>query len=742
MTVRLSALLTPLLLALLALPACGPGRRQSETPALEIPEQISDLDDYALARNAYALLPLDDARRPGLRADLRGFLLGYVDEAIDDDERESAIEGFQQLVDLWTAREQATLAPDPEIAALARKLYEAVAPSGNERAALLALAIEQAFGTSEGREHASKAYAQLQEWITRSGEFSPDPGFADEHEQLLEDISGVFPSPWVIDQLADLYLSRLRRAQQSERKEGRGIGSLGMRDPRLPFTGYLLARAYLRADRLEDGVAALDRLQLDETTQALRDMIAGAAAESRGEGSDPRSTADLDQLAVEFIPTPDSTLPESILRQSWGIVDNLAGRSLARAAKHPPALLARGRVLRAKGLLRAAIVHYEDALGSKTRATHHDDMHRAYVELAGLYQAVLEHTAARDLGAAEAMLVDIEDFHRRARQAWPQRPLEPTLASAWLTVALSMYEAGSIDDAEKLLDRTNEVEPQPGAFVLLATIQLRRGEFESARGWLAKLDKLSFEDQLARYDWQIRSRMLHGEIDLLDGKRDAATSNLRDAQRQLDTLLSYPGLDDGLRVEFLVRRVRVLLLLGQIDEAMADFRDARVLAPSRLDVYTAPLIFTVSHGYYDPALEIYTAAIASNAVDDDLIVYFSLWLVDLAERNDKPAPEPAAGKLRALAIAADERDPWSIKLARHGLGELEFDALIGAATTPRERSEAYFYEGLRRWRSGKRKDGLALMRKVLDADMMGDFEYQMAQSYLIWQELPKTARAN
>lgn len=704
-------------------------------PALAIPDEINDLDDYALARNAFALLALDDARRPPLRADLRGFLLGYVGKAIDDDERESAIEGLQQLVDLWTAREQAKLAPDPEIAALARRLYDAVAPAGDERSALLALAIEQAFGAGEAREHAQKAYAQLRDWIERSREFSPDPSFADEHEQLLEDVSGVFPSAWVLDELTDLYLARLRRAQRA----GSGLGN---RDPRVPFTGYLLARAYLRADRLDEGVAALDRMELDESTQALRDLIASAAAQSRGEGGDPRSTSDLDQLTVEFTPTPDSKLPEPILRQSWGIVDNLAARSLERAPGHPPALLARGRVLRAKGLLQAAIVHYEDALASKTRATHHDDMHRAYVELAGLYQVVLEHTAASDLGAAEAMLESIEDFHRRARQAWPQRPIEPTLANAWLTVALAMYQAGSIDPAQKLLDRTIGVEPQPGAFVLLATIALRRGEFESARAWLAKLDKLSFEDQLDRYDWQIRSQMLHGEIDLFDGKQDKASSYLGEAERQLDTLLSYPGLDESLRVEFLVRRTRVLLLLGRVDHAMADFREARVIAPARLDVYSGPLTFTVSHGYYDAAVEIYEAALASHAVDDELAVYFSLWLVDLAERHGKPGPEQAASKLRALATDTSVRDPWSIKLARHGLGELEFDALIGAATTARERSEAYFYEGLRRWRSGSQKAGLELMRKVLSADMMGDFEYEMAQSYLIWQELPKTARAD
>ena len=738
MKLRLSALLTPLLLAsLLALPACGHGRRHaSDTPALAIPDQISDLDDYALARNAYAMLALDDARRAPLRADLREFLLGYVGKALDEGERESAIEGLQQVVDLWTAREQGSLGPDPEIAARARQLYDAVAPSGDERSALLALAIEQGFGGPDDQRHAEQAYVQLRDWIARGGEFSPDPSFADEHERLLEDISGVFPSRWVVDELANLYLARLRNAQ-------RGQGTrLGLQDPRVPFTGYLLARAYLRADRLDDAVAALDRLELDESTQALRDMIASAAAQARGEGADPRSTTDLDQLALEFIPTPDSKLPESILRQSWGIVDNLAGRALERVPDHAPALLARGRVLRAKGLLRAAIVHYEDALASKTRATHLDDMHRAYLELAELYQVVLEHTATHDLAAAEAMLTTVEDFHRRARQAWPQRPIEPTLASAWLSVALAMYGNGSIEDAQKLLDRAVEIDPQPGAFVLLATIQMRRGEFERARAWLAKLDKLSFEDQLARYDWQIRSRMLHGEIDQLDGKHQAGNEQLVEAKRQLDTLLGYPGLDDSLRVEFLARRARVHFMLGEVDLAMADYRDARLIAPSKLDVYSGPLTFAVSHGHFDAAIEIYEEAISSHAVDDDLIVYFSLWLVDLAARQGKPAPELAAARLQALANEGRDRDPWSLKLAKHGIGELEFDSLIGAATSARERSEAYFYEGLRRWRSGQREAGLELMRKVLAAAMMGDFEYEMAQNYLIWNELPKTARAD
>lgn len=728
---RLSALAPLLLASLLALPACGHRHRASEPPTIAVPDQLVDLDDYAAARNAYALLELDDPQRAALRAKLRAFLVGYVGEALEREQIDSANEGLQQLVDLWTAREQASLAPDPELAALAGRLYDAVAPAGNERSALFAIAIIQAFGEGEARAEAERNHAQLRDWIDRSATFSPDPVFADQHEELLEDVSGVFPSPWLTAQLTDLYLERLRRAQRGE--------GLGSRDPRVPFTGYLLARAYLRADRLDECVAALDRMQLDESTLALRDLIASAEAQSRGAGGDPRSTSDLDQLAVEFVPAPDSKLPESILRQSWGIVDNLASRSLARAPDHAPALLARGRVLRAKGLLRAAIVLYERALASKTPATHFDDMHRAYLELAGLHQAVLEHTAEHDLAAAEAMLPAIEDFHRRARHAWPQRPIEPTLANAWLTVALSMYESGSIADAERLLDRAIASEPQPGAYMLRATIELRRGEFDRARKALDQLDRLSFGDQLDRYDWEIRAAMLRGDIELLDGDLDAARRELGEAREALDTLLAYPGLDEGLRVEFLARRSRVLLRLGERGDAMDDFRDARVIAPGRIDVYAGPLTYVVSHGYLPEATEIYEAALASAAIDPALLVYFSLWLVDLAQREGSPVPVRADATLRELAKPDASHDPWASMLARHGLGELDFDALLAAATSPRERSEAYFYEGLRTWRAGEPEAGLALMRKVIGANMMGDFEYEMAQTYLVSGELPASA---
>jgi lipoprotein NlpI len=79
-------------------------------------------------------------------------------------------------------------------------------------------------------------------------------------------------------------------------------------------------------------------------------------------------------------------------------------------------------------------------------------------------------------------------------------------------------------------------------------------------------------------------------------------------------------------------------------------------------------------------------------------------------------------------------------LARYGRGQLQFEELIARANDRGERAEAYFYEGLKRWRLGDIEQAKKLMHKVLDTEMMGFFEYDMALAYLEWGDLPRNAR--
>ena len=722
------ALLIPLLCSSACTGARGEG---TQSPALVAPDELADLDDYTAARNAYALLALDDPARALLRARLSEFLIGYIDHALADQRGAAAVDALEHLAGLWTPAELRSPTPQPELAGAGARVYAQVARSGDERAALLALGLVQAFGDASQRGAAEASVAEVHDWIDRTSEYADDPRMITDLDRVLEDVTSVLPSPFLVAELEAVYLARYRAAQQQ--------GPLSeSRDPRIEFTPYLLARLYLRADDLDGAVAAIDRLETDSATVALRDLIAAASQATRG---DARSPADLDQLTREFIPEPDSRLPDEIIRQSWGIVDNLARRSLQAFPDHPPAHLARGRVLRSHHLTEAAIVHYERAFAGKTRATDREDLFLAWSELAELYQDALAAQAQLDPAAAKALLARVEDFHLRAAAVWQQRPIQPGLDVAWLTVAVAEFDAGHVGEAEALLERTVGIEPHPAALSLLGLIALRRGELDQARERLLEIEGLVFADQVARYEWQIDARIRLGEVERFAGDAKASSSYLREALDQVNTLLSYPGLADALRVEFLVRRAQVFFSLGEIDLGMADFRAAHVLAPARTSVYTSALTFTIVHGRYAEAAEIVSDALAEAEVDDDLKVYFALWIVDLADRLGRNSPPDALAYLAAYATGEDrDHDPWLRRLARFGLGELGEGELTKAADDPRQRSEAFFYEGLRRWRSGSEDAGLELMHKVLEQQMLGDFEYEMAQNYLRWNELPKAAR--
>ncbi len=224
-------------------------------------------------------------------------------------------------------------------------------------------------------------------------------------------------------------------------------------------------------------------------------------------------------------------------------------------------------------------------------------------------------------------------------------------------------------------------------------------------------------------------------------------------------MLAYPGLHLDLRAEFLGRRAMVFFQLGEMELAMQDFREAHSQASGGIQLYADALSFAVVHGQLEQAQEMFAATLSGDP-DGDLQVYFALWILDLgarSEHTEKTAAKTAAeAYLQAFVADSDNpsdngpsngssdngEDAWARELARYGLGELDSPGLLAAAgRDPRRRSEALFYTGLQQWRSGSHDAGLAAMREVVAAGMMSDFEYQMAQQYLLWNELPSAPRA-
>lgn len=715
-----------LLTAAPLLPACTKAPR-SELKAPAIPKSIPDLDHFALALNQFALLPEAHPGRPEFRRVLLDFLVGYTNKTLAEGRPEEATEALQFAVSLWRPAElRGPRQIEPGLCAAAHKIYVAAARRGNEAPALFAAAIEQQFGDDKVRARAIANWTEIEGWVVRNSPFSDEPVLR--HEQLeesLEEIAADFPAPFVVQRLTDLYVARYEAAiEVAGSSENLELG-LAARH-RAEVTGYLVTRLYLRADDFDGAAQALTRVELDMPTRKLIEYLDSARDAKK-------SSRPLLELASQFLPDADDAserIPPAFLTQGWGIVENLARRAVKRFPDDPFAHLLLARALRKAGLVDAAIVHLRRTVKLK------EDIFDAWQDLASMQQTSLERVAAIDLDLALARLPELERFHARAVELWRDRPIRPGLAEAQYTLADALYEQGSVDRAKHLLERSVRGEPQPAALDLLATIEFKDGKVSEAKRHYETLLGLPFDNQLLRLRWETQGRAQLAAILRRQGKLAESKQEMQTALRQLNKLIAFPGIPPGERAARLIDRGKLLFHLGDVEQAVDDFRLARDTADGRAEAYAEPMIFLVSHGYYDEALAIFRQAVPREDLRGSLKLYFALWLHEMALRQDRPQ-DP--GVLAFLAEYRGER--WPTRLAEHAQGKLSFDDLLRGASDSGERAEAYFYEALRRWRSGNPAGAKELMRKVVGTRRMAFFEYDMAQTYLEWDDLPAKARS-
>lgn len=705
---------------------CSRAVRGTETATIDVPARVESLDRFAIALNQFALLPDDHAKRDAFRAVLVDFLTGYIGETLADKRPEEATNALQFAAALWRPSELRRQRPaEPGLTAAAHKLYVVAARHGQEGPALFATAIEQQFGDEATRKQALATWEEIEGWVVRNGSFSDEPVLR--HEELegaIEETAAEFPSPFVVQRLADLYVARYEAAIQTSGRGDNPELSLAARH-RAEVTGYLLTRLFLRADDFDGLVKNLARVELDVATRKLVEFVDGAASKKA------TSAGPLLTLAAQFLPGEDDEgrIPPAFITQGWGIVENLARRATARYPNDAFAHLLLGRSFRQQGLVDAAAFHLGRTVALK------EDIFDAWQELALLKQSSLERLSGVDVDAAQARLADLEKFHAKAVELWSGRPIRPGLAEAYFTVAEALYELGRVDPAKNLLEKAVRGEPKPEALDLLANIEVKSGKYSEAAAHYEELVGLPFADQLTRLRWETQSRIALGLIARRQGEEGKAKEQFDTALRQLNKLIGFPGLRPPARSARLVERGKLLFYAGDLTQAAADFRQARQVTPDRSEAYVEPMIFVVTRGYYDLALEVFRDALPREEIRDSLKLYFCLWLHELALRQGK-AQDPGVLDF----IAAYKGEKWPQQLAAHALGKLSYEDLLRGAADSGEQAEAHFYEALRRWRSDP-SVGKDLMRKVVGTQRMAFFEYEMAQRYLEWNDLPASARA-
>lgn len=692
-----------------------------------MPSSVPDLDHFAIALNQFALMPVDHPRRAAFRGVLLDFLVRYMEKNLRERRPAEASNALQFAAALWRPAElRGERQVEPGLTAAARKIYAAAARQGNESPALFAVAIQQQFGDDAARSRATATWIEIEDWLVRNGSFSDEPVLRHEElEAAIEETAANFPAPFVVQRLADLYVARFEAAvEASTSRENPELGIAARH--RAEVTGYLLTRLYLRADDFDGALKALARVELDVPTRKLVEFLEGARAPHKSAG--PLLT-----LAAQFIPEEDdenSRIPPSFVTQGWGIVENLARLAVARYPDDPFAHLLLARSFRQQGLIDAAAVHLDRTVEIKP------DIFDAWQDLAILKQSSLERLASVDADAALARLPALEKFHARAVELWSGRPIRPGLAEVYYTVAQGLYELGRVDEAKHLLEKSLRREPVAEALDLLATIDTKTGEHARAATRYETLIGLPFADQRTRLRWEVQARTGLALSRRRLGDEAQARKDLDTALRQVNKLIAYPGLDPRDRSARLIERGKLLFYLGDAGQGAEDFRQARAVTPDRAEAYAEPMLFVVNHGYYDLALEIFRQVLPRDEVRASLKLYFSLWLHELALRQGL-AQDPAVLEF----LTGYKADSWQGKLAQHAQGKLSYDELLRGAADSGEQAEAYFYEALRRWRSGDAGDAKLLMRKVLGTGRMAFFEYDMAQNYLEWNDLPARARA-
>jgi tetratricopeptide (TPR) repeat protein len=284
---------------------------------------------------------------------------------------------------------------------------------------------------------------------------------------------------------------------------------------------------------------------------------------------------------------------------------------------------------------------------------------------------------------------------------------------------------GRLEEARALLTASAAEEKSGAVLLPLARIEWRDDQPQAALAHLR--DALSAPD--VAHDPALRGEVLLTTSDVIhhQGDLEAARPPLREA---LVTLLrSRDGVDADARAR--VQRVlaRVLDRFGATRPAERALERAYAAAPGDRHQTTQTIELVIGRafvrGEIAAAREGLRRALASDLEDDDL-VYFALW-VRLLERQLRV---PSDGTPDRVFTSAREASRWVSTLARFGAGKLSGDDLVARATTPIQRYEALFYDGVARRAAGDTKGGDDLLRQVLAGTGLELSEVSLAREML------------
>lgn len=702
---------TLLLLSGAALTGCGAhaasaGARQA---TVALPAEL-DARGYSEMVRAYRKLALDDSQRAEVRARLVRYQLKQAEHARAANEYDAVVSQLAKMAELYRPEELAT-GLLPELDPLAIYLRKEGERRGDEARVLSALWMQAALRPDDPEP--KEQYKQLRAFGNDARE---NLSLGERYSGLIEvwsEHARLTPAPEVLNTLSELYVERRARmlAASRGREEGGRAAEMTLQEYRERSTVVHRAPFDIAAVYLvhEDFAAAVARLRRLDTVDGL----------------EPRLRALVEAVVSERAESTEALLALYVSYAEFEQRDVARALCVYAVRRYPTD----ARFPRCLGSLAAVEDNYGEAIAYYSEAIQLAPDERA------LYDEALE--VFSNLMRGEMFDGDPSDTRSLAAQAitlldertkrWPDQKPPVAFEELSLAVGLAEMNAGNAKEARAHFEASLARRETVRALVQLGQLEAKLGKREEGLALLRRaLDKTTKREiEQLRQRAQIIEQI--GDVQRALGRPEEARTSYAEALLSWDAAVRANE-DPTQRAFSQIRRGVLLARLDRQSDALAAFELAMQVAADNRETYAQILAhLVVSVPEPELADGILRRAQRQLTLEPEWRAYFSLWVKAVFGRAELPAPP----ELDRLLGRLSRSDAWWGHLSRFGAGLIDYPALTKLAKTRGERTEADFYEGVRRIGTGDLAGARTLLQQVIDSMMVGFYEFQMAQDLLL-----------
>jgi tetratricopeptide (TPR) repeat protein len=680
-------------------------KKQPSIPSFEaklkIPKKITKRN---FAELVYIFRTLSD--KSPLYQRLRQSLIQYqikkAERGIKQKKPSKVIKVFKLILSLYSSKEIEKGRITSKLLPLSDYIISYFSSQGDEAKVMSALLVKYLITK---KRVIIQEYEKIANWARQARYSTQDPlNQINGLISIYEEIGSFLPIAKIVHYLEKLYLNRYQiLASLLKREEDLAWRILIEPEYKLYqldllSTPYFITRIYLMADNPLGAFKALDSLKAKlEPARAILSILKGIKKKEK------EAYLSLAQIFTHQDP-------------KVGIQVCLKAQKLFPKESMFP---------RCAGLLYYKTKQFKKGLLSYKRAILlSPHQRRLYEEMLELLNATfIRRIEKEDIKGAYFTLKKIERTVRKIKAKWPKKRKEVRLEQLYREMGLLYFNTGKIRKSREMLKHSLKIKLTHEVLLRLALIAERRAEFKSAIKLYYQALRIKIKDTYERLYWRALSLKGMGNVFAAKGDMIKAKKLWLKALDTWDRVLPFLS-SEGKAVAYLNKGL-IFSRIGRQKKALESFQDAIEVQPERRATYARLLAFCTSHNFFQKAIDIYHMARTHISLSEQWKIYYALWMLSLEWRHNDYTGTNARQFLKEV-----KGRKWHHLLASFYSGELSFKELLAQADTPGKRAEAYFYEAQKWLAKNRIKRVYYLLKKVIETDMMGFFEYEMALDIL------------